>query len=223
MVGTGVCAVLPTDNATITQDGNTTTFVGLAVLKEGFFAYHVVGLPEIGLDTHLNNNLDNGPSTDPLLVFGGTGYNFGTPSGKTYAFNLLPDIKEAVLAPFAGGGSFPEIDLTTDQQGNFIKPLPVISDLLYLEKDGGANDQSRAVWLQTSFYINTTPGNGDNIDFDQQSFVNIALGGVDPVTGGLVGARRGGASVDFDTCDDGCINREQFAFIGDIASLAGPG
>ena len=97
----------------------------------------------------------------------------------------------------------------------------MISDLLYLEKDGGVNDPSRAVWLQTSLYINTTPADTENdIAFDQQSFVNIALGGV--ANGGLAGARRGGASVDFDTCNAGCINREQFAFTGDIASLAGP-
>jgi hypothetical protein len=55
------------------------------------------------------------------------------------------------------------------------------------------NDPSRAVWLQTGFYINTTPQNGDQ-NFDQQSWVNVALGGVE--NGGLVGARRGGANMD---------------------------
>ena len=101
--GTGVCAVLPADHATITQDEQTTTYVGLAVLRKDFVAYQLIGIPEIGLDTNLNNHLnDNGPSTDPLLVIGGKGYNFGTPSGKTYAFTLLPDLKEGILAPFAG-------------------------------------------------------------------------------------------------------------------------
>jgi hypothetical protein len=58
--------------------------------------------------------------------------------------------------------------------------------------------------------------------------VNVALGGVDPSTGGLVGARRGGASVDLaeDVCNaDGCsteTRRDAVAFTGDIASLAGP-
>ena len=92
------------------------------------------------------------------------------------------------------------------------------------------NDQSRAVWLQTSLYINTTPGNNDNIGFDQQSFVNVALGGVE--NAGLVGARRGGSSVDItfqNDCGTDCngpptttTTRDQVAFTGDIATLAGP-
>ena len=160
------------------------TFEGLAVFRKDFVAYQLIGTSE---------ESETGPSADPILAFGGKGYDFGTPSGKTYAFTLLPDVK-GVLAPFAGPDSFPVVDLSTDENGNYIKPLPVISDLLYREK--GVNDQSRAVWLQTSLYINTTPGNSDNGGFDQQSFVNVALGGVDPTTGGLVGARRGGSSVD---------------------------
>jgi len=59
--------------------------------------------------------------------------------------------------------------------------------------------------------------------------VNVALGGIDSSTGGLVGARRGGANVDI-TEESGCAplcgptttHRDQIAFIGDIASLAGP-
>ena len=155
-------------------------------------------------------------------MIGGKAYNFGAASGRTFAFKLLPDINQGgVLAPFAVPDSFPEVDFSTDDSDNYIKPLPVISDLLYREKTGGINDQSRAVWLQTSFYINTTPGNGDNIEFDQQSFVNVALGGVGQ-DGGLLGARRGGSSVDFDFCNDGCSRRESFPFTGDIASLSGP-
>ena len=114
--GTGVCAVLPADHATITQDEKTTTYAGLAVLRKDFVAYQLIGIPEIGLETNQNNHLnDNGPSTDPLLVIGGKGFDFGTPSGKTYAFTLLPDINQIknsvvqgqsisnlVLAPFAG-------------------------------------------------------------------------------------------------------------------------
>lgn len=222
----GICAVT---DATITQDGETDTFVGLAVLKKDFFAYHLVEFqePDIGQSTHA---LDTNPVySDPLLIFGGTAHDFGAPSGKTYAFLLLPDVREGmngVIAPFAGAGSFPNIDTATDEDGNFIKPLPVISPLLYLEKDGGENDPSRAVWLQTSLYINTTPDDPltEGNDFDQQSFVNIALGGIGE-DGGLVGARRGGASVDFvhDNCDGPCqTQREAFAFTGDIASLAGP-
>jgi len=151
------------------------------------------------------------------LVFGGKGYDFGTPSGKTYAFVLTPDIKEALngaIAPFAGGNTSPAVN-----QGG---PQPSISPLLYLERDSGsASDQSRAVWLQTSLYINTTPA-GLETSFNQDSFINIALGGVDPDTGGLIGERRGGSTLELDTCNDGCITREAFAFTGDIASLAGP-
>ena len=216
----GVCAIGPENAATVTQGGETMTFEGLAVFRKDFVAYQLIGTSE---------ESETGPSADPILAFGGKGYDFGTPSGKTYAFTLLPDVK-GVLAPFAGPDSFPVVDLSTDEDGNYIKPLPAISDLLYREK--GVNDQSRAVWLQTSLYINTTPGNSDNQGFDQQSFVNVALGGVDPTTGGLVGARRGGSSVDvtqFDITSQtdcalvvGSPTRETLAFTGDIATLAGP-
>ena len=198
------------------------TLRGLGGLQTtDFVAYQLIGTSKTS---------ETGPSADPILAFGGKGYDFGTPSGKTYAFTLLPDVK-GVLAPFAGPDSFPVVDLSTDEDGNYIKPLPAISDLLYREK--GVNDQSRAVWLQTSLYINTTPGNSDNQGFDQQSFVNVALGGVDPTTGGLVGARRGGSSVDVTEFDitsqtncaagrGGSPTRETLAFTGDIATLAGP-
>jgi hypothetical protein len=231
--GLGVCGITEADHATVTQAGQTTTYVGLAVLRKDFVAYQMIGVPQIDLSPSTDGENPpgtgdvNGPSANPLLVFGGKGYDFGTPSGKTYSFTLLPDIKQGVLAPFAGPDSFPAVDLSTDENGNYIKPLPVISDLLYLEKDnGGVNDQSRAVWLQTSLYINTTPADPENdVAFDQQSFVNVALGGVE--NGGLVGARRGGSSVDVTTFCGGLecgptTKREAFAFTGDIATLAGP-
>jgi hypothetical protein len=228
----GVCAVT---NATLTQDGEPTTYVGLAVLKKDFFAYHLVNAPPEPSGP-LTNALDYGESDyhpEPFLAFGGKGYNFGTPSGKTYAFALTPDVKEEIvnggaIGPFAGAGSSPFVDTSKDSQGNFIKPQPAISPLLYLEKDSGAaNDPSRAVWLQTGLYINTTPADPETYtEFDQQSWVNVALGGVE--NGGLVGERRGGAAVDFDyeVCQSNeCwtdTRREAFAFTGDIASLKGP-
>ena len=55
--------------------------------------------------------------------------------------------------------------------------------------------------------------------------MNVALGGVDPNTGGLVGARRGGSSADvpYFNCNGDCgTHRDQVAFTGDIATLAGP-
>ena len=73
------------------------TFEGLAVFRKDFVAYQLIGTSE---------ESETGPSADPILAFGGKGYDFGTPSGKTYAFTLLPDVK-GVLAPFAGPGLSP--------------------------------------------------------------------------------------------------------------------
>ena len=82
------------------------------------------------------------------------------------------------------------------QDGHIIGPPPSISPLLYKETASN-NPLSRAVWLQTSLYIDTTPADPESeTSFDQQSFVNVALGGVDPNSAGLVGARRGGSSAD---------------------------
>ena len=224
----GVC---PVTDATVTQNGQTTTYQGSAILKQDFFAYQLIGTPTTPISNSLTNAVivDNAPSADPLLVFGGTGYNFGTPSGRIFAFELTPDVKEAMngaIAPFSGGGSAPVVDVSKDENGNFIKPQPSISPLLYLEKDSASpTDPSRAVWLQTSLYINTST-NSDNQIEDQQSFVDVALGGVVPNSGGLVGARRGGSSVDipnFDCTGSECgTHRDQIAFTGDIARLAGP-
>ena len=135
----GVCAIGPEHEATVTQGEETMTFEGLAVFRNDFVAYQLIGTSE---------ESETGPSADPILAFGGKGYNFGTPSGKTYSFTLLPDIKEGskgVIAPFAGSGSFPVVDLSTDEDGNFIKPLPVISDLLYREKNGRERSEPRRV------------------------------------------------------------------------------
>ena len=43
------------------------------------------------------------------------------------------------FAPFASNDSSPSVDPN--------KPLPEVSPLSYLEKDGGIEDQSHAVWL----------------------------------------------------------------------------
>jgi hypothetical protein len=193
------------------------------VLRPGFFAYHLIETPADSPNIQTNALNLSPDSRDTILAFGGTAYNFGTPSGRTYAFQLTPDVKEVLggaLAPFASAQSSPQV--------NPNGPSPSISPLLYLEKDSAAaEDPSRAVWLQTSLYINTTPDDPltEGNEFDQQSFVNIALGGIDPLTGGLIGARRGGAAVDFihDNCEGPCpTQREALAFTGDIASLAGP-
>ena len=201
-------------------NGDTKTYAGIGVLRTDFVAYHVLNVPDESPGYH----------PEPILAFGGQGYNFDTPSGKTYAFILTPDVVQVLggaFSPFASAESSPEIDDSVDENGNFIKPQPSISPLLYLEKDSSAtNDPSRAVWLQTSLYISTPADNEQEVPFDQESFVNVALGGV--ANGGLVGARRGGSHVDITTTPctgNECgpvINRELFAFTGDIASLAGP-
>jgi hypothetical protein len=128
---TGVCAV---SDGTITQGGHTTNYTGIAIFEQGggFYAYDLVS-DSIGS----SEEGDRGP--DLLLAFGGKGYNFGTPSGKTYAFVLTPDLKESIqggaIGPFAGANSSPDV--------NPNGPQPSVSPLLYLEKDSAAaNDQA---------------------------------------------------------------------------------
>ena len=207
--GLGVCAVT---DATITQGETTDTFSGWAVLKQDFYAYHLVEAPDFGLSDSYYDYVPYNNSPDQVLAFGGKKHDFGTPTGKTYVFVLTPDVvagPEGAISPFASAGSSPEV--------NPDGPAPSISPLLYKES---SPTTGRAVWLQTGIYINTTPADGET-PFDQQSWVNIALGGTG-ADGGLIGVRRGGASVDIDTCNDGCINREAVAFTGDIATLSGP-
>ena len=58
---------------------------------------------------------------------------------------------------------------------------------------------------------------------NKNSFINVALGGVDPETGGLIGARRGGSQLDVsinDNCEGDCAKREALAFTGDIATVS---
>ncbi|GFO82464.1 MAG: hypothetical protein A49_20910 [Methyloceanibacter sp.] len=172
----GFCSV---ENAKVTTDGETTKFIGHAVLKNDFFAYHVAD-GEAG-------------DLDRLLVFGGKKHNFGEPAGKVYVFALTNDIVQGDAPPFASGGS------SAIGDGNaFVSPL------IAKEQNGGAEDQSRPVWLQTSFAL----GTGDS---EGQSFVNIALGEWSSESG-LSGSRRGGADLDSDN----------YSFSGDIASIEGP-
>jgi hypothetical protein len=210
----GICAVI---DASIRQGSQTQTYVGLAVLRKDFVAYHVVNLPDGSPNDH----------SEPILAFGGKGYDFGTRTGKTYAFVLTPDVLQGdgvqleggAIGPFASAESSPFVDASLDEDGN-PKPLPSVSPLLYLERD--SNPESKAVWLQSSLYVNTTPADSEGDGFDQQSFVNVALGGVQ--NDGLVGARRGGSHVDVVShrgCEPLCgpeIKRESFAFTGDIAT-----
>ncbi len=222
--GTGTClnGICTITDATITQnDGttnqpNTTNYIGTSVQQPGFFAYQLID------GQYINGQKVIGQNHDPILAFGGTPFNFGQPSGKLYLFNLTPDVSQnGAFGPFASGNSSPTVDPT--------KPLPSVSPLAMLQND--SNPNSRTVWLQTTFYIKTTynTGTGDpSLGIAQQdSFINVALGGTDPQTGGLVGARRGGSQVDISNvnCGGACspsTTREALAFTGDIATLAGP-
>jgi hypothetical protein len=57
-----------------------------------------------------------------------------------YQFDLTSDVlQDSAFAPFASNDSSPSVDPN--------KPLPEVSPLSYLEKDGGIEDQSHAVWL----------------------------------------------------------------------------
>ena len=230
----GVCVVA---DATITQiDGTTNqpkteTYIGTSVQKPDFFAYQLInGSPNPPSSTGgANSGGSNSHGPDPILVFGGKAFNFGQPSGKLYLFNLTPDVsQDGAFGPFASGNSSPTVDPT--------KPQPSVSPLAMLQNDSNPNSQT--VWLQTTFYINTTNKTGDGQPLlgiaKQDSFINVALGGTDPVTGGLVGARRGGSHVDVTDwappapgCEVSCTSvqtstREALAFTGDIATLAGP-
>lgn len=223
----GVCAVT---DATITSNGETKTYQGLPALREDFYAYHLAAPhQQPGLDGTLNaisaqdavvapeNNLG---SQDVVLAFGGKGYDFGSPRGRTFGFALTPDVQAGGFAPFASPDSMPSVDTTVDEANNFIKPQPFVTPLLYKETD--STPESEAVWLQTSLYINTTPRNDETeTEFSQESFVNIALGGVED--GGLVGVRRGGSRLaDRYTGNNSGERSKAYTFTGDIASLEGP-
>ncbi len=127
----------------------------------------------------------------------------------------------------------PVVDTTINEQtGEFLKPQPFVTPLLYKETD--STPESEAVWLQTSLYINTTPKDDQTeTEFSQESFVNVALGGIE--NGGRVGVRRGGSHLgDFEYIEGpGCQGQgecvglqregsESYTFTGDVASLQGP-
>lgn len=190
----GVCLVT---DATLTENGETENHVGRFVGRKNFFAYHIAQ-GEIGEQGFVINR----DEPEPILAFGGTKHNFGTPSGRVHLFALTPDILQNAPAPFASAGSTP--------YGGFANTS--VSPLALLEKD--SNTESRSVWLQTSFYIG---GDGSS----QESFVNVALGGTSE-DGGLIGVRRGGSHVDVKRCVECGTEREALAFTGDIATLAGP-
>jgi hypothetical protein len=223
----GICTV--TDGR-MGRSGTTTNLIGTAVIKPGFWGYQLI-------PGHYSEGIKIIDQAEPMLMFGGTAYEFGSPSGRLFTFDLTSDVlQDSAIGPFGLNGSSPSVDPN--------KPLPEISPLLYLEKDGGPDDQSNAVWLQTSFYIKTTYNSGENGEdpslgiAQQDSYINVALGTVDPETGGLIGQRRGGSHIgvpiissnSISYCDGPCntVNegpsraQEAYAFSGNIATLSGP-
>ncbi|HMK40944.1 MAG TPA: hypothetical protein VK451_05245, partial [Methyloceanibacter sp.] len=201
----GVCAINLSDNASLSQAGQTTQYTGLSVLKPNFFAYDIVAA----------TNLDSNNHPDRLLAFGGTGYTFAAPSGKIYSFALTPDILEAgAFGPFASSNSSPVasafVGLNSYENSDHVSQgIGFVSPLVLLEKDNaGASDQSQ-VWLQTSFFV----GKGDN---QGSSFINVSLGNWN-AQDGITGSRRGGSIV----LGGEESSPQTFSFSGDIASLAG--
>ena len=217
----GVCTV--TDGR-MGRSGTTTNLIGTAVIKPGFWGYQLI-------PGHYSEGFKIIDQTEPMLMFGGTAYEFGTPSGRLFTFDLTSDVlQDSAIGPFGLNGSSPSVDPN--------KPLPEISPLAYLESDG---DQNNAVWLQTSFYIKTTYNSGESGEdpalgiAQQDSYINVALGGVDPESGGLVGQRRGGSHIgvpiisSISNCDGECLvnevpprAQEAYAFSGNVATLGGP-
>jgi hypothetical protein len=199
----GVCPINLAENATITQGGQTSRFTGLAVFKGNFFAYDLVSASDQASGDH----------PERLLVFGGSGYSFPAPSGKIYSFTLTPDtLQSGAWGPFASLESSPvqlPEDATVLPAGTIISDAGngFISPLVLLERDGGTEDLSHAVWIQTSFFV----GSGEN---EGATFINVALGEWS-AEGGITGARRGGSIVLGP-------NAQTYSFSGDIASLSGP-
>ncbi|MDJ0513619.1 MAG: FecR family protein [Methyloceanibacter sp.] len=188
----GFCSVT---DAQVIVGGEPVNYFGQAIVKPGFFGYHVIseGLapPEQEALLSSSEQAPRGPST--LLVFGGKKYNFAPPSGKVYTFQLANDIVQGDAAPFASGAS------SAIGEGNAaVSPL-------YLKEQGAEGAPESNVWLQTSFAV------GTGKDSEGQSFINVALGNWSSEEG-LQGSRRGGSDLD----------RNNYSFSGDIASLSGP-
>ncbi|WP_158007426.1 FecR family protein [Methyloceanibacter stevinii] len=182
----------PVTDAKVIVDGETVEYFGGAVIKPGFFAYQVARGENANEELGPLNALD-----ESLLIFGGKKHNFQAPSGKIYVFALTSDVIQQSAAPFASAMS---TDYSTPDD-----VIGVVTPLLAKEQNTGApDDQSRPVWLQSTFAL----GTGES---SRQSFVNIALGEWSP-EGGIQGSRRGGSDLD----------GEDYSFTGDIASLEGP-
>jgi hypothetical protein len=195
--GVGICFVF---DAKITQ-GVPTNYAGVAVVKDkgDFFAFQVMAghWGESGLIP------DDPSNPDRIMIFGGKDYGFDDPRGKLHFFQLSADITQLGAA-----GPFASVNSSPSGEGGLVSGTP----LVMLEQDGGSEDVSRPVWLQSTFALS---GEG----MGQESFVNIALGEWSPEDG-LTGARRGASSVNHNP--DGTEGHQTYSFSGDIASLAGP-
>ena len=125
----------------------TTNYIGTAVLKPGFYAYQLT-------PGHYEGDTKIIERRDPLRLAFASERDKNGHQAPAFQFDLTSDVlQDSAFAPFASNDLSPSVDPN--------KPLPEVSTLAYLEKDGGVEDQSHAVWLQTSFYIKTTYNLGD--------------------------------------------------------------
>ena len=116
----GFCVVT---DAKVVQDGVTTNLVGIAVAKPGFFAYQVRPGEWTTNDSAQPVLVPAEGDNDPLMVFGGDGYSFDTPSGKVHTFQLTQDISQpapSVLLPRQN--PLPRHPLRRQQETDIFRP-----------------------------------------------------------------------------------------------------
>ena len=116
----GFCVVT---DAKIIQGDETTNLVGIAVAKPGFFAYQVRPGEWTTNDLSQPVLVPAEGDNDPLMVFGGDGYSFDTPSGKVHTFQLTQDISQpGAFGPFASTNPLPRHPLLRHQEADMFHP-----------------------------------------------------------------------------------------------------
>jgi hypothetical protein len=217
--------------------------IGSQVYRPGFLAYQLYPVateaqPAPGDIPAVGDQIGGIDFDDPLLIIAGEEFVLPT-GGQVREISLRTDPREnqggvipgdlGFVVPFASAKYMPKnipfpipasFDPQTGSPADLPQPdeIPAVSALLLLERDGGSEDVSQSVWLQTSFYISPNGQGGE-----QQSFAVIALGGVEERNGfdALVGMRRGGSQIMFGPVAD--PGMRQVSFAGGVATLAAGG
>ena len=196
----------------------TTNYVGTAVLKPGFYAYQLT-------PGHYEEGVKMVDTRDPVLLFAGEKYELARQAaGSSNSTSPQTFCRTALFAPVRRNPS-PSVDPN--------KPLPEISFSRISREGRRCGGREPCGLVKTSFYIRppTIPameGEDPALGLAQQdSFINVALGGVDPETGGFIGARRGGSQLDVLVTRQlrrqlHSTKREALAFTGDLATVASP-